>query len=139
MTAASSHLRPQYQKLMNQLIHALPPGWEYAQIQYRALGDHEEAGAVVNTVTGALVSWQVPEQVLAHFRTLREEMVRPDTGAWVSAKYEIGYPDKSQIYFNSSEEPTWTNPPSAGDYELELTRHPRQEEKIPAWLRVRPA
>lgn len=134
MTAASSHLRPQYQKLMNQLVHSLPPGWQYTQIQYRALGDHEEAGAVVNSVTGGLISWEVPEQVLAHFRNLRKDMVRPDTGAWVSAKYEFEYPDKNQIYFNSSDEPEWTTPPSTEDYELELARYPRQEDKIPAWL-----
>ncbi|GAA2354868.1 hypothetical protein GCM10009854_36130 [Saccharopolyspora halophila] len=90
----------------------------------------------MTTLTGELVPWTVPDQVLAHFRELRREMVRPDTGAWLSAKCEIGYPDKSQIQFNTSEEPSWTTPPADQDYELELSRHPRQPDKIPDWFRT---
>ncbi|GAA4613538.1 hypothetical protein [Saccharopolyspora hordei] len=88
---------------------------------------------------GALAKWSVPDQIVARFHDIRKAMVRPDTIAWFTAKYEIKYPGKSRFQFNSTDEPKWTNPPSDDDYTTELERHPRDPEKIPDWFPTRSA
>lgn len=126
-----------YENLTNRLLLTLPAGWEYSQVQYRVVGDHEEVSAIVHSVTGQLLPWTPPEQLVADFRVLRDSAASPKTGAWVSARLTIQFPNKAKLDFNSSEQPQWRIEPSQDDFQVELARYPREEDYIPAWFPLR--
>lgn len=134
MTSANDELHPEYRALVNQLVQCLPPGWEYAQLLHRALGDHVECAAIVQLVTGEMTKWTVPAQVVERFWSLRKSMASPETGAWFSAKLEMKYPEQSRFRTNATDEPRWTTPPPASAHSIELTRHPRATENVPDWF-----
>jgi hypothetical protein len=123
------------QRFADELKFALPPGWDYIQLQFRAVGDHEESGAVVHSITGTVYPWTPPEQVLEPLRRHRAASTSDDRGTWVSLKYEVRFPDQIKAQFNSNEDPGFRRPPPAGAYAEELRRYPRSERRTPDWLR----
>ncbi|MFR9730240.1 hypothetical protein ACL03H_13505 [Saccharopolyspora sp. MS10] len=125
------------ENLTNRLALTLPAGWEYAQVLYRALGAHEEIAAVVHLVTRQLAPWSPPPQLRDDFRLLRAAMADGTTGTWLSAKYELRFPDDTAFKFNTAKRPRWTAEPSEADYALELERFPRAPEHVPAWFPAR--
>jgi hypothetical protein len=121
--------------LNDHLAFALPPGWDYLQLQYRAVGDYEESGAIVHTLTGTVYPWTPPEQVLDLLRRHRAASLSDGRGTWVSVKYEVKFPDSVKAQFNTTEDPGFQQPPPAEAYAEELRRYPRSERRTPDWLR----
>lgn len=117
------------------LRFAAPPGWDYVQLQYRAVGDYEESAAIVHSITGTTYPWTPPEQVLDLIRRHRAASLSDDRGTWVSLKYEISYPDSVKAQFNSNQDPGFQQQPPAEAYAEELRRYPRSEKHTPVWLR----
>ncbi|NBH11632.1 hypothetical protein [Amycolatopsis sp. SID8362] len=117
------------------LKFTLPAGWDYVQLQYRALGDHEESGAVVHSITGTVYPWTPPEQVLDLLRRHRAASLSDGRGTWVSLKYEMKFPDSVKAQFNSTEDPGFQERPPAAAFAEELRRYPRSERRTPEWLR----
>jgi hypothetical protein len=117
------------------LAFALPAGWDYLQLQYRAVGGYEESGAVVHSITGTVYPWTPPEQVLELLRRHRAASLSDNRGTWVSLKYEVKFPESVKAQFNTTEDPGFQQPPPAAEYAEELRRYPRSERRIPDWLR----
>jgi hypothetical protein len=119
----------------DELKFALPAGWDYVQLQYRAVGGYEESGAVVHSLTGTVYPWTPPEQVLDLLRRHRSASASEDRGTWVSLKYEMSFPESVKAQFNTTEDPGFQHPPPAAEYAEELRRYPRSERHTPDWLR----
>ncbi|WP_370968604.1 hypothetical protein [Amycolatopsis sp. cg9] len=117
------------------LKFTLPAGWDYVQLQYRAVGDHEESGAVVHSITGTVYPWTPPEQVLDLLRRHRAASLSDGRGTWVSLKYEMRFPDSVKAQFNATEDPGFRERPPAAAFAEELRRYPRSERRTPDWLR----
>lgn len=122
----------------NYLKFALPAGWEYVQLQYRGIGDHEEAGALVHSMGGTF-PWTPPKQVLELLRRHRAGAARPGAGTWLNLWFEMRFPESVNIRFNSLDDPGYLGSPGAGEFAEELRRYPRAEEYIPGWLTERAA
>jgi hypothetical protein len=117
------------------LKFTLPAGWDYVQLQYRAVGDHEESGAVVHSITGTVYPWTPPEQVIDLLRRHRAASLSDGRGTWVSLKYEMSFPESVKAQFNANEEPDFRQRPPAEAFAEELRRYPRSERRTPDWLR----
>jgi hypothetical protein len=117
------------------LKFTLPAGWDYVQLQYRAVGDHEESGAVVHSITGTVYPWNPPEQVIDLLRRHRAASLSDGRGTWVSLKYEMSFPESVKAQFNATEEPDFRQRPPAEAFAEELRRYPRSERRTPDWLR----
>lgn len=117
------------------LQFALPAGWDYVQLQFRAVGDHEESGAVVHSITGTVYPWTPPEQVLELLRRHRAASASEGRGTWVSLKYEMKFPESVKAQFNVNEDPGFRQRPPAEAFAEELRRYPRSERRTPDWLR----
>ena len=117
------------------LKFSLPAGWEYLQLRYRAVGDHEESGAVVHSITGTVYPWTPPEQVIDLLRRHRAVSASEDRGTWASLKYEMSFPESVKAQFNATEDPGFRQRPPASAYAEELRRYPRSERRTPGWLR----
>lgn len=125
---------PYVKRVADQLVQTLPPGWEYAQVQFREVGDHAEVDALVHSLAGGMRQWQPPQAVAERFHELRE-VVRSTPNAWYSAKFEIKSTGEHKVQLNRSDEPGWITPPPSDAYEAErdLAGAP---EVLPDWLRA---
>jgi hypothetical protein len=117
------------------LKFSLPAGWDYLQLQYRAVGGYEESGAIVHSITGTVYPWTPPEQVIELLRRHRAASLSDGRGTWVSLKYEVKFPESVKAQFNTTEDPGFRQPPPAAEYAEELRRYPRSERRTPDWLR----
>jgi hypothetical protein len=122
-------------RIGNQLVQTLPPGWDYAQVHFREIGDHAETNALVHNVAGALERWSPPRAVADRFRELRAA-TRGD-GAWYSAKFEIQATGEQKLEMNRTDEPTWIAPPPPEAYREELRLSGGTEDVLPDWLRAK--
>jgi hypothetical protein len=122
-------------RVAEELQFALPAGWNYVQLQFRAVGDHEESGAVIHSLTGTVYPWAPPEWVLELLRRHRAASLSDNRGTWVSLKYEMTYPQSVKAQFNAKEDPGFQQRPPVGAFAEELRRHPRSERHTPDWLR----
>jgi hypothetical protein len=113
----------------------LPAGWDYVQLQYRAVGDHEESGAVVHSITGTVYPWTPPDQVIDLLRRHRAASLSDGRGTWVSLRYEMSFPESVKAEFNATEAPGFQEQPPAEAFAEELRRYPRSERRTPDWLR----
>jgi hypothetical protein len=122
-------------EIAGQLKHLLPPGWEYAQLKYSALGNHEELAGLVHSVTGVMVAWRAPEVVAGLFRELRAVSANPVNGTWLTVVFEMKHPEAFKATFNGVERPDFRTPVPADAFAEELRLFPRTPENTPDWLR----
>src|SRR5690625_3774577 len=87
----------------------------------------------------------LPEDAVALFRELREQMSDERRGSWFSARLELNSTGAADFTANYTERVFWNGttmlaPPQGepvpGDAEwtAELRRHPRAPENVPAWI-----
>ncbi|RSN08986.1 hypothetical protein DMC63_32935 [Streptomyces sp. WAC 05977] len=124
-------------EIADQLKFLLPPGWDYVQIKYNAIGEHRETAAIVQSVAETLTPWTPPEVISDLFAELRERAANPVGGTWLGAVFEMRHPGSFRVNFNGTAEPEFRNPPPAEAFSDELRRFPRAAENIPDWLRLR--
>ncbi|QGK69844.1 hypothetical protein GIY23_10220 [Allosaccharopolyspora coralli] len=122
------------QQIGRSLAGSLPPRWNEALLEYRALGTHVESAALLITANGVTVPLAAPPDSEALFTRLRDGMYRPERGTWVSAAYRLRRPGSYSVDFNGELEPAWTHPPTPDQYHDELRRFPRAVQNTPAWL-----
>lgn len=123
------------ENIANVLKFALPAGWDSVRLQYRAIGDHEESGAIVHSITGTVHPWTPPERMLESLRRHRAASVSDDRGTWVSLTYEMSFPETVKATFNTTEDPDFRQRPPAEAFAEELRRYPRSDRRTPDWLR----
>jgi hypothetical protein len=119
------------------MLPALPPGWQRIRAEYRAAGRHIEVDLAFAGPDGQWRPVRPPMDVVQLFGQLRAGMYEPVRGTWLSAVYEIEAPAAFSVDFNADDEPRWRNPPPVIGFQDELRTFPRQDERIPAWLRQR--
>jgi hypothetical protein len=122
-------------RVAEELQFSLPPGWDHVRLQFRAVGDHEEADAVIHSLSGTVYPWTLPKHVLELLRRHRAASVSDDRGTWVSLTYEMTYPQTVKAQFNAKEDPGFERRPPAGAFAEELHRYPRSDRHTPDWLR----
>lgn len=120
------------------MLPALPPGgWQRIRAEYRAAGRHIEVDLAFAGPDGQWRPVRPPMDVVQLFGQLRAGMYEPVRGTWLSAVYEIEAPAAFAVDFNADDEPRWRNPPPLIGFQDELRTFPRQDERIPEWLRQR--
>ncbi|WP_367137138.1 hypothetical protein [Saccharothrix sp. HUAS TT1] len=119
------------------MLPALPPGWHRVRAEYRAAGRHIEVDLAFAGPDGQWRPVRPPMDVVQLFGRLRAGMHEPVRGTWLSAVYEIEAPAAFSVDFNADDEPRWRNPPPVIGFQDELRTFPRQDDRIPAWLRQR--
>lgn len=119
-----------------QIRWTLPPGWTYAQVQFREIGRHTEVNGLVRDVAGQMFQWSPPQAVADRFRELRDSTSGGPT-AWYSSRFEVEYDSgKEKLTTNRTDEPQWISPPPAEAYQEEL-RRAGTADALPDWLRAR--
>ncbi|MGW4112693.1 hypothetical protein ACWEFJ_17625 [Actinosynnema sp. NPDC004786] len=119
------------------MLPALPPGWQRIRAEYRAAGRHIEVDLAFAGPDGQWRPVRPPMDVVQLFGQLRAGMYEPVRGTWLSAVYEIEAPAAYSVDFNADDEPRWRNPPPLIGFQDELRTFPRQDDRIPPWLRQR--
>ncbi|MEU4763202.1 hypothetical protein AB0H12_08090 [Actinosynnema sp. NPDC023794] len=119
------------------MLPALPPDWQRIRAEYRAAGRHIEVDLAFAGPDGQWRPVRPPMDVVQLFGQLRAGMYEPVRGTWLSAVYEIEAPAAFSVDFNADDEPRWRNPPPVIGFQDELRTFPRQDERIPPWLRQR--
>jgi len=122
------------QEIGRTIVQALPPGWQEARVEYRAVGEHYELVAQLQAPNGTVVPLAPPVETAGHFQWLRHGMYHPDRGTWVSALYQLRRPGSYTVDFNGDQEPAWHTAPPPQAYADELRRYPRPAESTPEWL-----
>lgn len=108
------------------VVAGLPEGWQRAEVTCTALGTRVEVTAAVTT--DAEHPWIPTQEVVDALRRHRAVSYRPDTGAWTSARFQLGQ-DGSELQ-TGHDDPGW--PDDARAHHDELRYHPRTT--APAWL-----
>ncbi|MFE9749290.1 hypothetical protein ACFYOT_30635 [Saccharothrix saharensis] len=119
------------------MLPALPPGWQRIRAEYRAAGRHIEVDLAFAGPDGQWRPVRPPMDVVQLFGQLRAGMYEPVRGTWLSAVYEIEAPAAFSVDFNADDEPRWRNAPPVIGFQDELRTFPRQDDRIPPWLRQR--
>ncbi|MFD7655119.1 hypothetical protein ACFV4N_14185 [Actinosynnema sp. NPDC059797] len=119
------------------MLPVLPQGWQRVRAEYRAAGRHIEVDLAFAGPDGQWRPVRPPMDVVQLFGRLRAGMHQPDRGTWLSAVYEIEAPAAFSVDFNADEEPRWRNAPPVIGFQDELRAFPRQDDRIPDWLRQR--
>ena len=93
----------------------------------------------VHRPDGSFAHAKPPDSILALTDELRRVMYEPGKGAWFSARWAIacegGETPTTNVVFNYDDEPVWRWPAHPGLYAIDLETFPRDEERVPAWLR----
>ncbi|RRO18951.1 hypothetical protein EIL87_05480 [Saccharopolyspora rhizosphaerae] len=122
------------QEIGRVIVRALPPGWQEATTEYRAVGGHVETSCRLIAPNGSAIPLAAPSEVDPLFARLRHGMHQPDRGTWFSAVYRLQRPGSYAVDFNGDQEPDWQTAPPASAYAEELRLHPRPAEATPQWL-----
>ena len=122
------------QEIGRVIVHALPPGWQEATVEYRAVGAHGELAAQLLAPNGTVVPIAAPTESEELFTRLRQGMYQPERGTWVSALYRLQRPGSYSVDFNGDYEPNWRVAPPVEAYAEELRLFPRADANIPVWL-----
>jgi hypothetical protein len=125
------------QQIGRVIVGGLPPGWQEAGIEYRAIGSHSELVAQLVSPNGTAVPISAPTEAEHLFARLREGMYQEERGTWVSALYQLQRPGSYSVDFNGDYEPAWRTAPPSAAYAEELERYPRSAVNVPAWLAER--
>lgn len=122
------------QEIGRAIVRALPPGWQEAAVEYRAIGSYQELAGQLIAPNGTAVPLAPPMETAAQFAQLRNGMYQDDRGTWVSALYKLQRPGSYTVDFNGDQEPTWRTAPPPGAFAEELHVYPRPAGSVPEWL-----
>ncbi|GAA2659232.1 MULTISPECIES: hypothetical protein [Actinosynnema] len=95
----------QVKRIAKQLRQVLPPGWAYAQVRFREIGEHAEVGALVQDVAGVMTRWDPPRAVAQRFRELSAMSLRGEHGPWDSAVAELFSDGREKVSMNRADQP----------------------------------
>lgn len=113
--------------------------WSTLVFNHRNLSMFFTGRIDVHRPDGSFAYARPPDTILALTDELRRVMYEPGKGAWFSARWTIacegGVTPTTNVAFNYDDEPVWRWPAHPGLYALDLETFPRDEDRIPAWLR----
>lgn len=113
--------------------------WSMLVFNHRNLSMFFTGRIDVHRPDGSFAYARPPDTILSLTDELRRVMYEPGKGAWFSARWTIacegGETPTTNVAFNYDDEPVWRWPAHPGLYALDLETFPREEDRIPAWLR----
>ncbi|MEU0313056.1 agglutinin cell wall attachment protein [Nocardioides sp. NPDC006273] len=115
--------------------------WSTLVFNHRNLSMFFTGRIDVHRPDGSFAHARPPDSVLSLTDELRRVMYEPGKGAWFSARWTIasnevdGEKNLPQVVFNYEDEPVWRWPAHPGLYALDLERFPRDDDRVPGWLR----
>lgn len=113
--------------------------WSTLVFHHRNLSMFFTGRIDVHRPDGSFAHAKPPDSILALTDELRRVMYEPGKGAWFSARWTIacegGETPTTNVAFNYDDEPVWRWPAHPGLYAIDLETFPRDEERVPAWLR----
>ncbi|MFI5623941.1 agglutinin cell wall attachment protein [Nocardioides sp. NPDC051685] len=113
--------------------------WSTLVFNHRNLSMFFTGRIDVHRPDGSFAYAKPPDSILALTDELRRVMYEPGKGAWFSARWTIacegGETPTTNVAFNYDDEPVWRWPAHPGLYAIDLETFPRDEERVPAWLR----
>lgn len=91
-------------------------------------------GRMQITSSGQDIPAPIPSSIFTLMLELREVMVQPGSGAWLTAEIQIANDGRAATRFDYNSEMEWTlGRPEGRDYQLELEKYPRDADHIPQW------
>jgi hypothetical protein len=111
--------------------------WRQVTLAVRTLGFVSEADTVLVDESGTATTVGTPTAAAVLMLHLREDMVTPEHGSWLSAVVTLTREPASEIevnvHYEYDERPQWHIEPDDLTYIEDLERHPRPEHEIPGW------
>ncbi|MFC6011314.1 hypothetical protein [Nocardia lasii] len=112
---------------------SLPPGWTYAQIHFREVGNHREINGLMQDISGKMTPWTPPVEVADRFSEYRAA-TRSRPAVWFSARLEVWYTGKYNFDMYGTTEPKWANQPSVDDFREEVRLAGLYSVPLPDWI-----
>lgn len=115
--------------------------WSTLIFKHRNLSMFFTGRIDVHRPDGSFAHARPPDSVLSLTDELRRVMYEPGKGAWFSARWTIASSEadeeknRPQIVFNYDDEPVWRWPAHPGLYAIDLEKFPRDDDRVPGWLR----
>lgn len=115
--------------------------WSTLVFNHRNLSMFFTGRIDVHRPDGSFAYARPPDSVLSLTDELRRVMYEPGRGAWFSARWTIASSEMDeersspQVVFNYDDEPVWRWPAHPGLYAIDLETFPRDEDRVPGWLR----
>ena len=126
-------------EIARNLAHEVEGDWSTLVFNHRNLSMFFTGRIDVHRPDGSFAHARPPDSILALTDELRRVMYEPGKGAWFSARWTIacegGETPTTNVVFNYDDEPVWRWPAHPGLYALDLETFPRDEDRIPTWLR----
>ncbi|HET9170657.1 MAG TPA: hypothetical protein VFN97_14550 [Actinospica sp.] len=121
------------------VLQFAPPGWRSVRLDYRAVGRHEESEAEVELLDGSRAPWDLPAEVKASIRNLRQRQSSP-RGTWHRLRLTVEFPTTvASVEFDWYGEPEFRRLCPPAEYRRELYNLYAAPEFLPQWLRTRSA
>lgn len=126
-------------EIARNLAYEVEGDWSTLVFNHRNLSMFFTGRIDVHRPDGSFAHARPPDSILALTDELRRVMYEPGKGAWFSARWTIacegGETPTTNVVFNYDDEPVWRWPAHPGLYALDLETFPRDEDRIPTWLR----
>ncbi|MBB3092121.1 agglutinin cell wall attachment protein [Nocardioides albus] len=133
-----------HEQLIAEIAHHLAEevegDWSTLVFNHRNLSMFFTGRIEVHRPDGSFALVRPPDSVLSLTDELRRVMYEPGKGAWFSARWTIASGEDEQtsspqVVFNYDDEPVWRWPAHPGLYAIDLETYPRDEDRVPGWLR----
>ncbi|MEV2275327.1 hypothetical protein AB0I72_07050 [Nocardiopsis sp. NPDC049922] len=119
------------------LVTAVPDGWRQLTYRTRVVGSLIDDILAVQGVDGEIRPTPVPEGAAEPLTDLKRACYLEGRGTWLTMVLSIDHSGQFDVDFDHDSDPLLTRPHNAYAYAQELSRFPRTEEHVPAWLRAR--
>ncbi|MFI6575786.1 hypothetical protein ACIBFB_08285 [Nocardiopsis sp. NPDC050513] len=116
---------------------AVTDGWRQLTYRTRVVGSLVDDVLAVQGVDGEIRPTPVPEGVAEPLTRLKRACYLEGRGTWLTMVLSIHQSGRFDVDFDHDSDPRLTRPHNAYAYAQELSRYPRTEEHVPAWLRAR--
>ncbi len=124
-------------KITDMFLEALPAGWEELAIDYRVVGRTIDLATGLRQPDGSYRAWVPPDEPIRQFQRLRGGMYLENEGTWFSMRYILTPPARTNVVYNSTNEPDFNPYPAPEEFLLEQERFPRLPGYQPRWYAER--
>ncbi len=131
-------LDPQRQgELLDQItdmfLADLPAGWTELVVDYRVVGRNIDLSTGLRQPDGSYRAWTPPDEPIRQFQRLRGGMYIENEGTWFSVRYILTPPRRTNVAYNTTNEPRFEPYPPLAEFLVEHERFPRLPGYQPPW------
>jgi hypothetical protein len=117
------------------LVRDIPSDWESATYDVQIVGGYINERMEVVFDNGETGLVEIPDDSGLKATRLRSGMYKQGAGTWFSVRLNLWSSGKYRCNFNYADKPSFGFAPDVRDYEQDLKLFPRDEERIPEWMR----